>query len=139
MTRPPLLALLGSRGLRDRVRAAVKLGGWSEIVGDLALASGWTHLEHLAEQHPGSPAVVDTFPEGPGRFRRGFGRPYADDLPSIPLICHDPFGTVARGLGFSAPSNYRRLVRGLLRRPPSVIRRLGGGDYMAKVILERLG
>ena len=262
-TRPPLLVLLGNRGLRNRVRAAVKLGGSSKIVGDLALASDWSQLEHLAEQHPGSPAVVDTFPEGPGRSRRGFGRPNADDPPSIPLIYYaaldratkrrpdeggitveahlvpgvsdafdaidaailrsidaqhvdrlrervgrtadpravelfecalelavgpctvpefavriglnvralqrlcaalgipsprtllslariytvqrlsdwsrQPFGTVARGLGFSAPSNYRRLVRGLLRRPPSVIQRLGGGDYMAWVILERLG
>ena len=262
-TRPPLLVLLGNRGLRNRVRAAVKLGGSSKIVGDLALAADWSQLEHLAEQHPGSPAVFDRFPKGPGRSKREFGRPYAADSPSIPLIYYaalnretkrrpdeegitveahlvpgvgdtfdaidaailrsidaqhvdrlrervgrtadpravellecalelavgpctvpefavriglnvrglqrlcaalgipsprtllslariytvqrlsdwsrQPFGTVARGLGFSAPSNYRRLVRGLLRRPPSVIQRLGGGDYMAWVILERLG
>lgn len=261
--KPPLLALLGSPGLRDRVRVAVRLGASSKIVGQLALASDWRQLGHLAEQHPGSPAVIDTLPEGPGRSRRGFGRTLADDPSSIPMICYaaldraterqldeggiaveahmvpgvsdhfdaidaailrsidaqhvhrlrervgrtadpqavelldcalelafgpctvsdfavrvglneralqrrcvalgtpsprtllslariytvqrlsdwsrQPFGTVACALGFSASSNYRRLVRGLLQHPPSAIQQLGGGDYMARVIVERVG
>lgn len=261
--KPPLLALLGSRGLRDRVRVAVQLGASGQIIGRLELASDWRQLGHLAALNPGSPAVIDTLPEGPGRSRGGFGRPYADDPPSNPLILYaaldraterqlgdgaiaveahlvpgvsdhfdaidaailrsidvqhvcrlrervgraghphavelldcalelaigpctvrdfavrlglneralqrrcvalgipspgtilslariytvqrlsdwsrQPFGPVACALGFSASSNYRRLVRGLLRRPPSAIQRLGGGDYMARVILERLG
>lgn len=260
--KPPLLALLGSRGLRDRVRVAVRMGASGQIVGRLELASDWRQLGLLAALNPGSPAVIDTLPEGPGRYRGGFGRPYADEHPSNPLILYgpdraterqpaaagrtieahlvpgisdhfdsidaailksidaqhvcrlrkrvgraghphavelldcalelaigpctvpdfavrfglngralqrrcvalgipspgtilslariytvqrlsdwsrQPFGPVACALGFSASSNYRRLVRGLLRRPPSAIQRLGGGDYMARVILERLG
>lgn len=263
MRKPPLLALLGSPGLRDRVRVAMRLGASSKIVGHLALASDWRQLWHLAEQHPGSPAVIDTFPEGPGPSKGGFGRTSADDRSSIPMISyatHDwategrldeggiaveahmvpgvsdhfdaidtailrsidaqhvyrlrerigrtadpravellecalelafgprtvadfavrvglneralqrlcaalgipsprtllslariytvqrlsdwsrqPFGTVACALGFSASANYRRLVRGLLQHPPAAIQQLGGGDYMAKVIVERVG
>lgn len=260
--KPTLLALLGSRRLRDRVRVAMQLGASSQIIRRLALASDWRQLGHLAALNPGSPAVVDTFPESPGRSRGGFGRTSAEDPPSIPLILYagpdraterqpgeagltieahlmpgvsdhfdaidaailrsidvqhvcrlrervgrvghphavelldcalelaigpctvpdfavrvglneralqrrcvalgipsprtllslariytvqrlsdwssQPFGPVACALGFSASSNYRRLVRGLLQRPPSAIQRLGGGDYMARVILERL-
>ncbi|MYA40780.1 MAG: hypothetical protein F4Z31_03355 [Gemmatimonadetes bacterium] len=262
--KPPLLALLGSPRLRDRVRVAVRLGASSTVVGRLALASNWRQLWHLAEQHPGSPAVIDTLPEGPGSSKGGFGYTSADDRSFIPIISYaafgdwaterkldqgsiaveahmvpgvsddfdaidtailgsidaqhvyrlrervgrtadpravellecalefafgpctvadfavrvglneralqrlcaalgipsprrllslariytvqrlsdwsrQPFGTVACALGFSASSNYRRLVRGLLQHPPAAIQQLGGGDYMAKVIVERVG
>lgn len=52
---------------------------------------------------------------------------------------NQPSGTVARALGFSDRSNYRRLVRKTLGCPPSRIRPMGGSDYVAEVFLRRLG
>lgn len=49
-----------------------------------------------------------------------------------------PFGALARALGFSAPSNYRRLVRTILGCPPSVIQRSGGSDGVSQAILRHL-
>ena len=49
-----------------------------------------------------------------------------------------PFGAIARALGFSAPSNYRRLVRAILGSPPSVVQRSGGSDTIAEVIRQHL-
>ena len=52
---------------------------------------------------------------------------------------NQPFGAVARSLGFSAASNYRRVVRATLGNPPSVIHRMGGSNFVARVILKSLG
>ena len=52
---------------------------------------------------------------------------------------HQPFSAVARALGFSDRSNYRRLVHGVLGCAPWEIQQLGGSDYVARVILKRLG
>ncbi|MYE71360.1 MAG: AraC family transcriptional regulator [Gemmatimonadetes bacterium] len=49
-----------------------------------------------------------------------------------------PSGALAHALGFSAPSNYRQLVRTILGYPPSVIQRSGGSDRVAQVILKQL-
>ena len=45
-----------------------------------------------------------------------------------------PSGVVAVALGFSNPSNYRRLVRGTFGAPPSVVRERGGARYVARVV-----
>ena len=50
-----------------------------------------------------------------------------------------PLTAVARALGFSDRSNYRRLVRGVLGRAPAEIQQLGGSDYVARYIVRRLG
>ena len=50
-----------------------------------------------------------------------------------------PIGRVATALGFSGPSNYRRLVRQTLGAPPSVIESRGGIGFVEKVLLGRLG
>lgn len=52
---------------------------------------------------------------------------------------HQPFAGIVRALGFSDRSNYRRLVHGVLGCAPSEIQLLGGSDYVARIILERLG
>ncbi len=52
---------------------------------------------------------------------------------------HQPFSAVARAIGFWDRSNYRRLVHGILGYAPSEIHQLGGSDYIANVILKRVG
>ena len=260
--KPPLLALLGNRQLRERIRVAVRLGASSQVLGQVTLAADWRQLAELAALHPGSPALVDTFARGPQPFNGAFGTARTCDLSSLPVVCYAPLdrfcrrklcqagiaveahllpgvnddfdsidaaimrsidaprvhrlrervsraahpagfeifdhaldlatdscsvpelaarlgrtrrsverccaklgipspktllslvriytvqrlaewsgqpsGAIARALGFSAPSNYRRLVRAILGRPPTVIQRLGGSDCVAQVILKHL-
>ena len=62
---PPLLALLESLPLRDRVQKALRLGNASAVIGPVTYAEDWSSLRALAECNPGSPALVDTF-GGPG-------------------------------------------------------------------------
>ena len=50
-----------------------------------------------------------------------------------------PSGAVALAVGFSDRSNYRRLVRRTLRKPPSSVRRSGGLDRVAEAIVIALG
>jgi len=47
-----------------------------------------------------------------------------------------PTGSVAVALGFSNGPNYRRLSRQILGFPPSSVERLGGSQYVARVILR---
>ena len=49
-----------------------------------------------------------------------------------------PAGGVALALGFSHPANYRRLVRRRVGVSPSVVRDLGGADYVEEVIVRQL-
>lgn len=276
---PPLLALLGSPELRNRLRAAIHAGAAFQIIGPVTFARDWQELVELAEHHIGSPAVVDpcfpsagsSFPRGlrgaarllrersfpaplicyaqsdfPGAGTVGGGpvgprpkRPEDSDIPfeavlwpgtndrleaiesavlraidagrvhrlvddigrrasrearriiarvlakavgpcTVPELAADlglsrrslqrrcavfrglppkklislgriftverlaawssqPSGGVAFALGFSDCANYRRLVRGMLGAPPSVIRKRGGADYVARVIVRAAG
>ena len=259
----PLLTLLGNPRLRERIQVAFRMGASSQVLSQVVLAADWQQLSALAARHPGSPALIDAFCEGPmrstgesaetpadhgsplpviwyapfnqawpralnragadvgthlfpgvnddfeainaailrsidlrrvrrlrdrakrvadpaafemfdhalhlatgpcavpdlaarvGRTRRtlelrcaGLGIPSPKGLISLARIftvqrlaewSHVPLGAVARALGFSARSNYRRLVRGVLGCPPSQIQRMGGSDYVARVFLRRLG
>lgn len=49
-----------------------------------------------------------------------------------------PSGAVAVSLGFSAKSNYRRLIRRQLRTSPTAIQHWGGAEYLEEVIVRRL-
>lgn len=62
---PPLLALLASPRLRERVRKVLRLGNVGRIIGPAAFTASWSELRAMAECNPGSPALVDTF-HGPG-------------------------------------------------------------------------
>ena len=85
---PPLLALLASPQLRERTRIALGFGTASRIIGPVTYADSWDELGSLAAQHPGSPAMVDTF--------QGNGSPTATDaeetwngqLARTPVICY---------------------------------------------------
>ena len=128
------------RQLRERVRRAAHPAGFEIFDRALDLAT--------------SPSTVPDFAARVGRNKRALERrcvalgiPSPKTLLSLARIytvhrlaewSHQPFGAVARALGFSAPSNYRRLVRGMLGCPPSLVQRLGGSDYVARVILQRL-
>ncbi len=49
-----------------------------------------------------------------------------------------PSGVVAAALGFSNPSNYRRLVRRTLGAAPSAVREQGGASHLSQVLLDAL-
>lgn len=49
-----------------------------------------------------------------------------------------PSGAVAVALGFSDPSNYRRLVRRTLGGPPSAVREQGGARWLGQALLNVL-
>ncbi len=86
---PPLLALLQSPQLRKRTRAALGFGTVSWVIGPVTYANDWSELGLLAEQYPGSPALVDTLPtpngdspdDEPGEAENG-------RLCLTPLICY---------------------------------------------------
>ena len=262
-SKPPLLVLIGNPRLRDRIRIAFRMGASSRVLGRVVFETNWHQLSALGARHPGSPAVVDTFSEGPkgspaeswgmhannrsilpviwygpsdhlgrrrlrragitceahllpgvnddlesidrailrsigahsthhlrelakgathplayemldhalglatgrctvpdlaarvGRKRRTLeGRCAALRIPSPKRIIalariftvhrlaewsRQPYSGVARAIGFSDRSNYRRLVCGVLGCGPSMVQRLGGSDYIAREILKRLG
>ena len=89
---PPLLALLESPRLRERVRKALRLGNVGRVIGPAVFTAGWSELRALAERNPGSPALVDTF--------HGAGCPFdaASEATSgtwgraTPIICFSPPG-----------------------------------------------
>ncbi len=90
---PPLLALLASRHLRDRTRIALRFGTASRIIGPVTYVNDWQELGTVAAHHPGSPALVDTFPSAnggprtdqPDSCRNGW-------LSRTPIICYGRIG-----------------------------------------------
>ena len=49
-----------------------------------------------------------------------------------------PAGVIAQALEFSARSNYRRTVRGIMGEPPSGVRERGGTEWVAQTIVNLL-
>ena len=85
---PPLLALLASPRLRKRTRIALDFGNASRIIGPVAFADDWDALVGLAAQHPGSPALVDTFQGNGSPAEPEDETTWNGQLSRTPLICY---------------------------------------------------
>ena len=86
---PPLLVLLGHPGRRRRIRVALHSGVLQRCIGPAISASSWLDLAELAEEHPGSPAVVDPGFGGTGDpFSVGSAYQFRGAWSSAPLICY---------------------------------------------------
>ncbi|MXX33627.1 MAG: AraC family transcriptional regulator [Gemmatimonadetes bacterium] len=83
---PPLLALLACPRLRERTRLALEFGTASRIIGPVAFADSWDTLGGLAAQHPGSPALVDTFHDNGSPDAPGPRAAWNGQLSRIPVI-----------------------------------------------------
>ena len=127
--------------LRERVKGAAHRGGFEVFDCALDLAVGPCTVPDIA-------ACVGLTKRTLERRCAVFGIPSPKRLFSLARIftvqrlaewSHQPFGAVARALGFSDRSNYRRMVRRLIGCAPSAVDQLGGSDYVARVILNRLG
>lgn len=85
---PPLLALLASPRLRERTRIALDFGTASRIIGPVTFADSWDELGGLAAQHPGSPALVDTFHGNGSPAESEATARWNGQLSRTPVICY---------------------------------------------------
>ena len=68
------------------------MGASSQVLSRVAFAAEWRELGVLTTRHPGSPAVIDTFSDGPERWTEGLGgmRHTDDRSSSLPVIWYAP-------------------------------------------------
>ena len=85
----PLLTLLGNPRLRERVQIAFRMGASSQVLGQVTLVIDWRQLSVLATRHPGSPALIDAFYDGP-RMPVGESQMSADNRSKLPVIWYAP-------------------------------------------------
>lgn len=95
-SKPPLLALLGTPRVRDRIQIAFRMGASSRVLGRVAFAADWRELDTLVRQHPGSPALIDTVHECMKRYAGESRGSLADNRSSLPVIWYAPCHEASR-------------------------------------------
>lgn len=73
------------------------MGASTQLLSRVAFAADWRELGVLTTRHPGSPAVIDTFGDGPERWTAGSGgMRHTDGSSSLPVIWYAPCDQASR-------------------------------------------